>query len=158
MEESQMSRSTKPFIHSTITQKQLKMVPLRFLSGSSEEGYPTKKTWAFIPSMSACAQALLLFLSSPAPSLCTSTLLSPSLSFIMQNVSSSCLLWVSQCPCICLALLIFLPFAIPRLAAHSLLPWAPTPSSICLSICVSPCALQAQLPGAEVFLNSGHLC
>lgn len=57
MEESQMSCSTEPFIHSIVTQKQLEMVPLR---RDAQQTNP----WAFISSMSACAQALFLLLSS----------------------------------------------------------------------------------------------
>lgn len=50
--ESQMSRSIKPFISCTVTEKQLELVPPR--------SSPAKDSWAFIPSQSKLVQDLAL--------------------------------------------------------------------------------------------------
>lgn len=83
MKESQMSRSTEPFIHSTVTQKEAR-------DGSSEERYPTNKPLGFYLIVCLCSSLVPPpQFSFPAPSLCPSTLLSSPLSFVIQKVSNS---------------------------------------------------------------------
>lgn len=46
------------------------------------------------------------------------------------------------------------PLLSQRLAAHSLLSWAPTQSLKCISVSISICSFWAHQPGPGVFLNS----
>lgn len=76
------------------------------------------------------------------------------ISFVIQKVSSS---WLLKCLSVSTLMASchrsWWPLLSQRLAV--LFVWAPTQSSICISICLSICTLQAQLPGWEVSLTQG---